>query len=232
VIIDNIYFGSKKIEFQLVFSERKTLGITVRPDLKVLVRAPNGTPFQKIKDKLHKRAPWIIRQQNLFLTFHPFSAEKKYIGGETHLFKGRQYRLRIMVADKEDVKLKGQFIEVNCKDTSQVKQLLSDWYNFNAQKSLIKIAYPLVEKFKKHQVEPQIIEIKYMPTRWGSCTPKGKILLNPELLKVPRGCIEYVIIHELCHLVYYNHSNDFLELLSQEMPDWIKWKFRLEKLMA
>jgi predicted metal-dependent hydrolase len=71
-----------------------------------------------------------------------------------------------------------------------------------------------------------------MPTRWGSCTPKGKIILNPELIKAPKGCIEYVIVHELCHLLYQDHSMKFQELLIKEMKDWYKWKLRLEKFLV
>jgi len=71
-----------------------------------------------------------------------------------------------------------------------------------------------------------------MRTRWGSCTPKGKIILNPELIKAPKACIEYVIVHELCHLVHKNHSQKFFDLQKKEMPDWEKWKNKLERLLV
>ena len=94
------------------------------------------------------------------------------------------------------------------------------------------IAAPLIDKFKKHKVEPSSIVLRDMPTRWGSCTPKGKIILNPELIKAPKGCIEYVIIHELCHLIHHDHTQKFLDLQTKEMKDWEKWKMKLEKLLA
>jgi predicted metal-dependent hydrolase len=71
-----------------------------------------------------------------------------------------------------------------------------------------------------------------MPTRWGSCTSKGKIILNPELIKAPKGCIEYVIIHELCHLIHHDHTQKFIDLQTKEMKDWEKWKMKLERLLA
>ncbi|MBL0049307.1 MAG: M48 family metallopeptidase [Bacteroidetes bacterium] len=71
-----------------------------------------------------------------------------------------------------------------------------------------------------------------MSKRWGSCTPKGKIILNPELLKAPTACIEYVILHELCHLVYNEHTQKFIDLQTKEMPDWVKWKNKLENMLA
>ena len=227
-----IQFGSKQIDFQLEFSSRKSLGITVTPDLEVLVKAPIDTPIEKVKEMIRKKAPWIIRQQSFFLAFHPKMTERKYVGGETHLYLGRQYRLKIIVEGVESVKLKGKFIEVITLDKARVKQLVSDWYLMNAKKKLHAIAQELIEKFKKYNVEPTSIVLREMLTRWGSCTAKGKIILNPELIKAPKGCIEYVIIHELCHLVHHDHTQKFLDLQTKEMPYWEKWKMKLEKLLA
>ena len=227
-----IQFGSKQIDFQLEFSSRKSLGITVTPDLEVLVKAPIDTPIEKVKEMIKKKASWIIRQQSFFLAFHPKMTERKYVGGETHLYLGRQYRLKIIMEGVKSVKLKGKFIEVTTLDKARVKQLVSDWYLQNAKKKLHAIAQELIEKFKKYNVEPTSIVLREMPTRWGSCTSKGKIILNPELIKAPKGCIEYVIIHELCHLVHHDHTQKFLDLQTREMPYWEKWKMKLEKLLA
>lgn len=100
---------------------------------------------------------------------------------------------------------------------------------------LLKIEeYPTtyIQQFEKYGVKPSEIVIRKMPTRLGSCTPKGKIILNPELIKAPKGCIEYVIVHELCHLVHHNHTQKFIELQKKEFPHWEKWKAKLEQLLA
>jgi len=229
---ESIKFGSRRIDFQLEFTNRKSLGITVRPDLSVIVKAPVDTSVEKIKEMIHKKAPWIIRQQSFFLAFHPKMTERKFVGGETHLYLGRQYRLKIITESVESVKLKGKFIEVATIDKSRISQLVKDWFLRNAKKKLNLIATELIEKFNKYNVEPSSIVLREMPTRWGSCTPKGKIILNPELVKAPKGCIEYVIIHELCHLVHHNHTQKFIGLQTKEMPDWEKWKSKLENLLA
>ena len=148
------------------------------------------------------------------------------------MYLGRQYRLKILQSKIESVKLKGQFIEVSTTDKAGTKQLVNDWYLKTAKSKFYTIALPLIDKFKKHKVEPSSIVLREMPTRWGSCTPKGKIILNPELIKAPKGCIEYVIIHELCHLVHHDHTQKFLDLQTKEMPYWEKWKMKLEKLLA
>ncbi|MFA5814450.1 MAG: SprT family zinc-dependent metalloprotease [Bacteroidales bacterium] len=229
---EQIQFGSKQIDFKLEYSGRKSLGITVTSDLEVLVKAPMDTSIELIKEKLRKKAPWIIKQQSFFLAFHPKTAPRKYIGGETHLYLGRQYCLKIINGETHSVKLKGRYLEVNTSEKSRVRQLVTDWYLQNAKAKLFSIAQPLIEKFNRHNVVPSSVVLRDMPTRWGSCTPKGKIILNPELIKAPKGCIEYVIIHELCHLVYHDHTQKFIDLQTKEMPDWEKWKSKLEKLMA
>jgi len=228
----HIQFGSKQIDFKLEYSNRKSLGIKITPDMEVLVRAPIGTSLENVKEKIRKRAPWIIKQQSFFLSFHPKTPSRKYVSGETHLYLGKQYRLQVKTGDEESVKLRGKFIEVDTIDKERAKVLLQDWYLHHARTKFHDIAQPLIEKFKKFKVEPTSIVLRDMPTRWGSCTPKGKIILNPELIKAPKGCIEYVIIHELCHLIHHDHTQKFIDLQTKEMPDWEKWKMKLEKLLA
>lgn len=229
---NSIQFGSKKIEFLIEYSNRKTLGITVAPDLDVLVKAPIDSSLDKIKEKLLKKAPWIIKQQSFFLSFQPKTPPRRYVGGETHLYLGRQYLLKIESGKKESVKLKGRSIVVQTSDKPKVEKLVKEWYLLHAKSKFREIAQPLIDRFKKYNVEPDSIVFRDMPTRWGSCTPKGKIILNPELIKAPKGCIEYVIIHELCHLIYHDHTSKFIELQTKEMPDWERWKLKLENLLA
>lgn len=240
--LSNIQFGSKVIDFRLVYSNRKSLGITVTPEMEVLVKAPADTSIEKVKEKIKKKAPWILKQQSFFLSFQPKTPKRKYVSGETHLYLGRQYRLKIMNDElrmmSDGVTLKGQFIEVHARDKNRVKELVESWYYEKAKKKLYQIAAPLIEKFVvKHNIQfiidySYLITLRKMPTRWGSCTPKGRIILNPELIKAPKGCIEYVIVHELCHLIHHDHTQKFFDLQTKEMRDWEKWKMKLEKLLA
>lgn len=225
-------FGSTNIEYSIQFTDRKTLGITVNPDMEVIVTAPTGTALKTIEAKLLKRAPWIIRNLSYFLSFHPKTPKRKYISGETHLYLGRQYLLKKCEGDEDSIKIKGKYLIVNSTKSNNTKALVENWYKEQASKKLHNIALPLIEKFKKHKVSPTTIELRSMPKRWGSCTAKGKIILNPELIKAPKACIEYVIIHELCHLIHHDHTQKFIDLQSKEMKDWEKWKNKLENLLA
>ncbi len=236
---ETIQFGSRMIDFSLEYSDRKTLGITVTPEMEVLVKAPADTSIEKVKEKIRKKAPWIIKQQNFFLSFQPKTPNRKYISGETHLYMGRQYRLLIKNGERgredERVKLKSGFVEVVTNHKSEVKDLVVSWYRKKAEQKFKEIALPLIESFLSRHQLPNIhypLSIREMPTRWGSCTSKGKIILNPELIKAPKGCIEYVIVHELCHLIHHDHTQKFLDLQSKEMKDWEKWQMKLEKLLA
>ena len=229
---ESIQFGSKQILFTLEFVPRKTLGITVTPDMKVLVKAPLGAEFEKVKDKIRSKAAWILKQQSFFLSFHPKTPPKKFVNGETHLYLGRQYRLKIVEGAQKSVKLKGGFIEVIVPKKADAKTLIEAWYYENAAAKFLQYAAPLIAKFSKYNVQPSKVLLRDMPGRWGSCTSKGKIILNPELIKAPKGCIEYVIIHELCHLIHRDHTKKFIELQTKEMPTWEKWKMKLETLLA
>jgi predicted metal-dependent hydrolase len=227
-----LLFGSETIDYTLQYSDRKTLGITVTPEMEVIVTAPIKTEIHKIELKLIKRAPWILKNLSFFLAFYPKTPKRKYVSGETHLYLGRQYLLKVIIGQDESVKLIGKYIVIFSKSSNNVKNLLEGWYQSQAKNKIHSIALPLIEKFKKYKVEPKSIEFRSMLKRWGSCTAKGKIILNPELIKAPKGSIEYVITHELCHLIHHDHTQYFFSLQTKEMKDWEKWKIKLENLLA
>ncbi len=228
-----LQFGSEQIEYQLNFVERKTLGITVQPNRNILVKAPLGSSIDKIQAKIRKKAPWILKQKDHFLSFEPRTPKRRYVSGETHLYLGRQYQLRIVTdTNEERVKYTGRFIEVHTRENVKAEKMLLDWYKVKANIWFNKLANPLIDRFKKYNVSPKSVEIKLMKYRWGSCSNKGRVLLNPELIKAPKACIEYVIIHELCHLVHRDHTKAFFDLQTREMPDWEKWKNKLENILA
>jgi hypothetical protein len=228
----SIKYGSEEIVFTLRFRERKTLGITVHPDRSTEVNAPVGSAIDKIEDKVRKRASWILKQQDHFLSFEPRNTVRKYVSGESHYYLGRQYQLLIISSEEEIVKLTGAHIEVRTSDKMNAEKLLNDWYLEKAKQWFESISQPLVNRFQKYNVEPNKLEIRKMKHRWGSCSTNGRILLNPELIKAPKACIEYVIIHELCHLVHRDHTNAFFNLQQKEFPEWKKWKDKLENLLA
>lgn len=223
-----IQFGSAVIEYELDFQDRKNLTIKIYPDCTVKIIAPFDSPLEKIEKQIKKKAPWIIKQQREFLSYQPFTPERIYVNGETHLYLGRQYKLRVEKDNKNEVKLYRGRITVLCKDENKAKEILNKWYREKAFIHFEEVLTKVLPLFKKYEIIKPELHIRSMEKRWGSCTPNGKIILNPELIKAPKGSIEYVIIHELCHLVHHNHTKNFYDLQEFMMPDWKKWKEKLE----
>lgn len=231
---EQIQFGTRVIPFTIHFAARKSMGLQVRPDSSVHAIAPLDTPVADILKKVKLKAGWILKQQEHFASFHPLTQERRFVNGETHLYLGRQYRLRKIQSDLPQVKLYRGQMEVYASEdiTDAYEKVLQDWYKIKAREVFQSLLTELVDKMPRFQGKKLSLHVKAMPTRWGSCSPSGRITLNTELIKAPKACIEYVIIHELCHLIYPNHNKKFYRLLSTLMPDWEKWKERLERSMA
>jgi hypothetical protein len=228
----SVNFGNRDIRFKLQYSSRKTLGISVLPDLSVIVTAPSESDFKRVEDLVKKRAAWILKQQAIFSEYLPGQPERKYVGGETHLYLGRQYRLKVTEGKPETVKLKGRYIHVtvaNRGSSEKAKMLLNKWYQERAGKYFGQKLIQVFEKFRRYEIELPSIRLRRMPKRWGTCSAIGIIHLNPDLIKFPPSCVEYVIVHELCHLIEPNHNRKFYQLLQRVMPDWEARKFRLEQ---
>jgi len=225
--------GEKTIEFSLSRKERKHIRINVLPDFSVEVIAPIEKQIDDILFRVRKRATWILKQQRYFQQFHPFEPVKEYVSGETHKYLGRQYRLKVSDSNKNQVKLKGKYITVLSKDKSDselTKNLLNEWYRTLAKRRFTKIIDNYTEKLRKYDINKPKLTIRQMKTRWGSCSKNNEhIILNLELVKAPIHCIEYVIMHELCHLKYPEHTKEYYQFLTMMMPDWKQRKLRLEK---
>lgn len=227
---ESIQYGSTEIGFSIVWKPRKSLVIEVYPDLKVVVKAPIATSLSVIKNTVLKRSRWIIKQWNYFDQFLPRTPEREYVSGESHLYLGRKYLLKVVDGTEEHVKLTGgRFIVVNKEplDSLRTKQLLSSWYMNHATKKFEAVFIEALQNFKFSEM-PEF-KIRRMKNRWGSCSSTGVISLNPEIIKAPTKCIEYVILHELCHVVHPDHSKSFYSHLESLMPDWKRWKLRLEQ---
>lgn len=226
----SVIFGSTQINFDLTYTKRKSLGIKVHPTTLVEVLAPYDAAEEIIFQKVRTRASWILKQIEYFNSYKPVTPHRRFVNGETHLYLGRQYRLKIILDTNEAIKAyRGQLsMQAANLSTEALKKQLSKWYRQRAVVIFEELLEEVFPKFRHCRILKPLILIRNMSKRWGSCTRNGKIILNPELIKAPKGCIEYVIIHELCHLVYHNHTRAFFDLLSSLMPDWRKRKYRLE----
>ncbi len=230
----SVQFGTTTIDYELTFSERKTLAIHVYPDGSVVVDAPVGSNLQAVEAKVKKRAGWVLRQQRQFQTFAvPNPLPRQYVSGESHRYLGRQYRLKVVADEVERVRLSRGYLTVSVADvsyTGHIEKLVTAWYRHQAKRVFderLKLCFPRVEALG---ILYPPLSIRQMKSRWGSCTSAGAILLNLTLIQVPKDLIDYVVIHELCHLKEHNHSPSFYALLERVLPDWKEQRKHLNQI--
>ena len=227
-INSNLSFGNTIIEYAINFTRRKTASIQVHPDQTVTVTAPEGSQLEVIEAFIHKQASWILQQQQQFATYPPQETPRAYVSGESYRYLGRQYRLKVCEGDaQQGVRLERSTIYVTVTNKDKTKQVLEQWYRDIAKHTFtqrLDLCYPRVERLG---VPYPSLSLRAMKTRWGSCSHTGHILLNPRLVQTPVDCIDYVLLHELCHLKEHNHSKRYYQLLDQVLPDW---RERREKL--
>ena len=223
-------WGTDTIRYEVRFlASRQTLAIEVHPDSRVLVRAPVDCPEALIAQRVQKRAAWISRQLAEFERYRPRTPARQYINGESHLYLGRQYRLKLAEGDSASVKLtRGQLLVSLPGEHSpaRVKALLHRWYLDRARAAFTEVLGTSLLHFKGVE-QPRLI-VRAMQSRWGSLSRAGSMTLNVNLVRAPRPCIEYVVTHELCHTRHRDHDARFFKLLGQVMPDWEHRKQRLE----
>jgi predicted metal-dependent hydrolase len=231
-----IAYGPKTIEFAIVRRNRKTLEIAVEPDMSVVVAAPLDAPIETIKAKVRKKAAWVRRQQRFFAQFLPRTPERLFLAGETHLYLGRQYRLKVIHDVQKDVKLTRGFIVVRTHSPNRAdvtRELLEDWYKERANIKFSERLEINLDRFPDPDYfRPTRLMVKELTQRWGSMSPGKRLLLNRRLIWASVDAIDYVITHELCHIAEPLHGSSFFSLLAQVMPDWEKRKGKLERLMA
>lgn len=226
-------YGQRVIAYELKRSARKTVRVQVHPDGAVRVIAPLDIHTDEVAKVVRRKAPWIVKQLRFFEQFRPLTPARQYLSGETHRYLGRQYRLKISQGERR-VRLVAGFIDVTEPNPTQasVESALTDWYRQRAGIYFKRMLTESLGHFESYGLPVPQLKLRQMPTRWGSCTPSGVINLNPDLIKAPGSCIEYVIVHEICHLINRNHDKSFYELLERILPDWQRRKHVLERTMV
>ena len=213
---------------KIVRKDVKNITLKVRPNGEAILTTPKAASDEHIKFIIEKRAKWIAKKRTFFASFK--TPQKEYVSGEDFKYLGRSYRLKVVQSKEERVKLQRGYLELFVKDKSDLERkrnLVYEWYN---EKAMLYFFNILQEFNKIVKQDIKSVKIRQMKTRWGSCNPyKSYINLNIELIKKPKACIEYVVFHELAHLLYPDHSKKFYDYLTLYMPDWQKRKEILDR---
>jgi predicted metal-dependent hydrolase len=175
----------------------------------------------RIRDLVTKRTPWIkIKLQEQ--SDRPNTPPKEYVSGETVTYLGKNYRLKVLIGDQPSMKLRRGYVEATVTNTdidskSTIRSLLQDWYKSHAEKRLI-------EKTKRFAkvigVDPSSVTVKNYKSRWGSCSAKGDISYNWRIILAPHSIVDYVVVHELCHMLEHNHSSKYWKHVERHVPNW------------
>jgi predicted metal-dependent hydrolase len=227
-------YGDEQISFKRVLRHQgsgKAL-IKVYPDCRVVVSAPEDACNDDVLTAVKKRGRWIYEQLRDFRKQLEHITPRQYISGESHYYLGKQYQLKVIEDSSRapSVKLLRGKLEVTIKQKSSeaVREVLVDWYRVRAKEVFAKRLDAMLEQALWVNERPPM-RIFSMKTQWGSCSPNGRLTLNPHLVKAPRECIDYVILHELCHIAEHNHSERFYRLMGQVMPTWGRIKSKLDE---
>ena len=231
----SILFGDDEIRYSVTRSARrkKTITITLHPSEGVIVAAPLRTPNAEIEALVRKRAGWILRKLG---EERPAPQAREFASGESLPYLGREVPMFVQPTDGRapSVRLDGGRFLVECPKElagearrAVLREALISWYKDRAEGKM----RLLVERWQsKVGAKPARIAIGNQKTRWGSCSSNGNIRFNCRLLMAPPGLIDYVIVHELCHLLVANHSDRFWEQVSRTMPDYEERRRRLREI--
>lgn len=229
-----VMWRGQAIQFVLQRKKVRNINLNLKPDMTLVVSANEAVPLEYIQEFVKSKGLWIQKNTSYFRDTQPeFIQDKEYVSGETFKYLGKQVRLKVLEGETERIRYFRGYLELYVKDkmdTRKKELLVSRWFRERAAitfQATIERVFPLIQKYGVHQ--PKFL-IRTMRTRWGSCVrDKGIILLNYELVKAPKYCVEYVVLHELAHFLYRNHDAKFFSFLSSLMPDWRERKRILDE---
>lgn len=229
-----ITFGTQSISFKLLRKKVKHININTKPDLTVMVSANDKVPINYIKTIVKKKAPWILKNLSYFQKVHSETKRsKEYVSGESFKYLGKQIRLKIEESSKEYARYQNGYLYLYVKNKTvfaKKKHLFDTWLRQRSKLIFQQSLNTMLPKLGHYKIQKPSIKIRLMKARWGSYIKNNHtILLNFELIKAPKFCIDYVILHELIHFIYRNHDSKFFNLITAIMPDWKERKKILDE---
>ena len=219
------------VRFELRRSSRRTIGITVEMGGRVVVTAPRRASMEKIHEALERHRGW-LRGQVTKLRATPPPRPPSWIEGEPQRFLGKDYPLSLILGPRKSVRRTLENLRVELpdpRDREAVRKLVERWYLEEARSLFHRRMEELVGRTPALGLKalPQL-RLRRMTRRWGSCSPRGGILMNTHAVKLPQRLVDYILMHELCHVRIPNHGRRFWALLTECMPDWRKRKEELD----
>ena len=221
--LSRINLNGKELEYNLKRSSRRTISIMIKNTGQIIVCCPIKTPLANIEKLLFEKERWIVQKLDEIKDKPTVSIEKSFENDDLFYYLGKPYRLKIVcknITQKPEIRLEDELLILEISQTEnkdKIKSFLKNWY-------ISKAGELLVERIRIYSsvvgLSPKKVAIKEQKTRWGSCSSKGNINLNWKLVMAPLPVVDYVVIHELCHMKEMNHSGRFWGLVEAAMPDY------------
>ena len=212
-------------QVEVVRTDRKrSASIRLLGDL-VKVSVPMTLSDSRIRNLVTKRTPWIknkLQEQS----DRPITPPKEYVSGETVTYLGKNYRLKVLIGEQPSIKLRRGYVEATVTKTdfdpkNTIRSLLVHWYRSLAEKRL---GEKTVRLARVIGVNPASVTVKNYKSRWGSCSTKGDISYNWRIILAPHSIVDYVVVHELCHMLEHNHSSKYWKHVERYVPNWRECK--------
>ena len=231
---ETLAYQNQSLHYTLVFRSRRTIGFAVRPDGSVHVSAPAGTSPEWVAQQVLKKADWILKHQQAFANRPAPAPTRRFEPGSTHYYQGQPYRLCFAAAPRTAIALVDDQLVISTLEppgAAQSETLLHAWYTRQAGPLFAASLERVWPRFAEFNLTEPVLSVRPMRTRWGSCTPRSaRIRLSPELVRARPECLDYVLLHECCHLLVGDHSPAFYDLQTSLLPDWPRWKAELNAL--
>lgn len=221
-------YGSFVYNYDLTRHERKTLSLTVTPELSIILKSPLTVDSLRIEAFLKRKWLWMEKQLTFFGRYNHTQYKRQFVSGESYYYLGRQYLLKIEPGEHDQVSLsRGKInIALSRKSKTLAKALLAEWYKRKTTQVFTE-RFLEMKKLFSYKNMPSL-NVREMKRRWGSYLDSNKVVLNPKLIHLSKSCIDYVITHELCHVRYKNHDRKFFIYLDEKYPKWKQIKEKLE----
>lgn len=215
------------LAYDITRTNRKTIALKISPDGDLKVAAPINISDDEIQSVIKKKKFWLYKTINRTKEKASSRLKKEYISGELFWYLGKRYRLDVCNCEHSGLKFQYSKFILNIADRDSAEELFKAFYKQKAKEKI----NSQVERYAK-QMGVQYKEVKFldMKKRWGSCTNAGNIILNIHLVKAPMYVIDYVIVHELAHLIEFNHSKKFWNIVKTQINDYNEHMQWLDKL--
>lgn len=231
----SVSFGNTVIEFAVRRRRwRRTISLFVDPHEGVYLRAPMRASIGELARLVREKTPWILKKQQEFRELEGFQPKREFVSGETFLYLGRSLILKVLPEEgRRSVSLLDDHLLVSLEEkipeneqTEKIRELMIGWYRWQAQA----VFSERMQSFSKRVgVVPASFKLGNATKRWGSCNGKGEVRVTWQVVMAPQALVDYVIVHELCHLKHCNHSKRFWRLLGSILPDYEERRRRLRK---